>query len=212
MSSGGFSLSGTHVGSMAGLMALKRGECHIAPIHLLDEESGNYNIPYIKKIFSGSSMCLIKGVGRIQGLIVKKGNPLGLSSIADLINCRYINRQRGSGTRLFMDFKLKEAGINPEQIPGYEREAVTHMAVAAAVQNDDADAGMGISSAATALDLDFIPLGNEQYDFALYPRFIELPQFKLFLETLKSPDFRRRLEALGGYTAEHCGEIEEIMC
>ena len=212
MSSGGFSLSGTHVGSMAGLMALKRGECHIAPIHLLDEESGNYNIPYIKRIFPGTNMCLIKGVGRIQGLIVKKGNPLGINSLKELINCRYINRQRGSGTRLFMDFKLKEAGIIPEQIPGYELEAVTHMAVAAAVQNGDADAGMGISSAATALDLDFIPLGNEQYDFALYPRFLELPQLILFLETLKSPAFRKRLEELGGYNTEHCGEIEEIMC
>jgi len=207
MSGKGCFLAGTHVGSTAGLMALKRGECHIAPIHLLDEDSGTYNLPYLKRLFPDSPVNLVKGVGRVQGLIVKKGNPLGLRSLEQLVGCRFVNRQRGSGTRLFLDFKLRQAGIAPESIPGYDREALTHMAVAAAVESDTADAGMGIASAAAALGLDFVPLGTEEYDFAMPPRFAELPQFRLFLETLKSEAFRSRLEGLGGYTWESCGKI-----
>jgi putative molybdopterin biosynthesis protein len=210
MAGSGYYLAGTHVGSMAGLMALKRGECHIAPIHLLDEQSGGYNISYLKRLFPATPMILVKGVGRVQGLIVKKGNPLGLGGVADLPGCRYINRQRGAGTRLFLDFKLKEAGLPPDHITGYDREAATHMAVAAAVESGGADAGMGIASAAAALGLDFIPLGEEEYDFALPPRFLELPQFRLFLETLKSGAFRRRLKDLGGFAWERCGEIGEV--
>ncbi|MCL2878975.1 MAG: molybdopterin biosynthesis protein [Treponema sp.] len=206
MSCRGYSLAGTHVGSMAGLMALKRGECHIAPIHLLDENSGVYNIPWLQKFFPDTPVCLVRGVGRTQGLIVQKGNPLRLQSAAQLPLCRFVNRQRGSGTRLFLDRQLKLAGIAPETIYGYDREAVTHMAVAAAVQAGDADAGMGISSAAAALDLDFIPLGNEEYDFALYPHTMELPQYKLFVEILHSDAFHRKLEELGGYGWEKCGE------
>jgi putative molybdopterin biosynthesis protein len=207
MSGNGFFLAGTHVGSMGGLMALKRGECHLAPIHLLDEETGTYNIAYLHRLFPGAPISLIKGVGRVQGIMVQKGNPLGLRTVADLRTCRFINRQRGAGTRLFLDFKLKEAGIDPEDIQGYDREAVTHMAVAAAVQSDSADAGMGIASAAAALSLDFIPLGNEEYDFALPSRFLELPQVKLFLATLASPAFHDRLKELGGYTWDQCGEV-----
>jgi putative molybdopterin biosynthesis protein len=211
MSGGGFSLAGTHVGSMAGLMALKRGECHLAPIHLLDEETGTYNIPYLKRLFPETPLSLLKGVSRVQGLIVQKGNPLGLHSVADLLGCRFINRQHGAGTRLFLDFKLKESGIAPNSIPGYDREAVTPMAVAAAVQSGSADVGMGIASAAAALGLDFIPLGNEEYDFALHPRSLELPQLRLFIETLKSACFHKRLGELGGYTWDRCGElVEEI--
>ncbi|MCL2128509.1 MAG: molybdopterin biosynthesis protein, partial [Treponema sp.] len=207
MSGRGCFLASTHVGSTAGLMALRRGECHIAPIHLLDDVSGVYNVPHLKRLFPGTAMGLIKGVGRVQGLIVEKGNPLGLRSVEDLPGHVFINRQRGSGTRLFLDFRLKQAGIDPSRITGYEREAVTHMAVAAAVQSGDAAAGMGIASAAAALDLGFVPLGNEEYDFALPPRFMELPQLKLFLETLKSAEFHKRLGELGGYTWERCGEI-----
>ena len=207
MNGSGDFFASTHVGSMAGLAALKRGECHIAPIHLLDEDSGSYNIPYLKRFFQDMPFCLIKGVGRVQGLLVKKGNPLGLRSITDLLNCRFVNRQRGSGTRLFLDFKLKQAGIAPERITGYDREAVTHMAVAAAVQSGNVDAGMGIASAAAALDIGFIPLGNEEYDFALVPQFLQMPLLEAFIETLKSAAFHRKLEELGGYTFEHCGEI-----
>jgi putative molybdopterin biosynthesis protein len=207
LSGQGSFLASSHVGSLAGLMALKRGECHIAPVHLLDEETGSYNVPYIKRLFPDTPQCLVKGVGRIQGLIVQKGNPLGIKELSDLGHCRFINRQRGSGTRLFLDFKLKLSGLAPENIKGYEREAVTHMAVAAAVLNGDADAGMGIAPAASVLGLDFIPLGSEEYDFALNPCFLELPQLKAFIEALKSPVFHKKLEELASYTYSRCGEI-----
>jgi putative molybdopterin biosynthesis protein len=199
-------LASSHVGSMGGLMALKRGECHLAPIHLLDEETGEYNISWLRKIFPGEAPVLVKGVGRVQGLMVVKGNPLGIGGVADLTRCRYINRQRGAGTRLLLDYRLRREGISPERVAGYDREAATHMAVAAAVQNGSADTGMGISSAAAALGLDFIPLGEEEYDFACLPRFLELDPLRIFLETLRSAVFKKRLEELGGYTWERCGE------
>ncbi len=199
-------LSSTHVGSMGGLMALRRGEAHIAPTHLLDEETGSYNIPVLKKLFS-EPMALIKGVDRIQGILVAKGNPLGIRGIEDLPGVRYVNRQRGAGTRVLLDYKLKQAGIAPEDIRGYEREAATHMAVAAAIAGGSADAGMGIESAARAMDLDFVEVGPEEYDFAVPVRFLELPHVRCFLEVLKSREFAERVQQLGGYSLRQTGEI-----
>ena len=203
-------LSSSHVGSTAGLLSLNRGECHLAPIHLLDEETGIYNVSWIKKILPGKNICLIKGVGRIQGLIIQKENPLGITSITDLSRCRYINRQRGAGTRLFLDYMLKKAGIDHGCIEGYDRESATHMSVAAAVQGGSADAGMGIASAAKAMGLGFIPLGEEEYDFAVLPDFLELGEMKIFLDILKSPLFHNHLEKLGGYTWEKAGEVIRV--
>lgn len=202
----GMFVSSTHVGSMGGLMALKRKEAHLAPIHLLDEETGEYNLSYIRRLFSSGKIALIKGVGRTQGILVKKGNPLGIKGIEDLPGCRYVNRQRGAGTRVLFDYKLKQLGIAPEQINGYEREAATHMAVAAAVGSDGADAGMGILSAAKAMDLDFIPVGPEEYDFAVPLEYLKLPHIKAFIEILKMDEFHKRLDELGGYTYERAGE------
>lgn len=202
----GMFVSSTHVGSMGGLMALKRKEAHLAPIHLLDEETGEYNLSYIRRLFGSGKIALIKGVGRTQGILVKKGNPLGIKGIEDLSGCRYVNRQRGAGTRVLFDYKLKQLGIAPEQINGYEREAATHMAVAAAVGSDGADAGMGILSAAKAMDLDFIPVGPEEYDFAVPLEYLELPHIKAFIEILKMDEFHKRLDELGGYTYERAGE------
>lgn len=200
-------VSSTHVGSMGGLMALTRKEAHIAPIHLLDEKTGEYNISYLKRMFK-EPMALIKGVGRIQGLIVKKGNPLNIQGIKDLKEHRFVNRQRGAGTRLLFDYKLKEMGISPEEIKGYDREASTHMAVAALVGSDSADVGMGIQSAARAMDLDFIPIGEEEYDFAIPEAYLELPIIQSFLDILKSEEFKERLQELGGYSWNSIGEIE----
>jgi len=224
------SLASSHVGSMAGLSALKRGECHIAPVHLLDEETGNYNTGWIKRFFNNSrtdsdinglenlnnehDVCLIKGVGRVQGLIIQKGNPLGIKSIADLRGRRFINRQRGAGTRLFFDYLLKKEGIDPKDIDGYEREAVTHMAVATAVHSASAEAGMGIASAAKAFDLDFIPLGEEEYDFAAFSDSLKTEEMKIFINILKSPLFHEKLKELGqplnAYTWNRAGEIVTI--
>lgn len=202
-------LSSTHVGSMGGLMALRRGEAHLAPTHLLDEETGTYNIPILRRMFS-EPMALIKGVDRIQGILVKKGNPLGIKGIEDLVNVNYVNRQRGAGTRVLLDYKLKQAGIDPASIHGYDREAATHMAVAAAIAGGDADAGMGIESAARAMNLDFIPVGPEEYDFAVPVRFLELPHVQHFLEVLTSREFAERVEKLGGYSLRQTGKIVYI--
>ena len=211
-------VSSTHVGSMGGLMALRRGEAHMAPIHLLDEETGEYNVSYIKKMFK-EPMALIKGVHRIQGIMVKKGNPLGIKSIADLAGnsasaapaehgaIRYVNRQRGAGTRVLFDYRLKQENIDPSSINGYDREMATHMAVAAAVASDGADSGMGVLSAAKAMDLDFIEVGPEEYDFAIPAEYLELPHIKAFIEILQSSEFKDRLEELGGYSAENAGKI-----
>lgn len=201
-------VSSTHVGSMGGLMALKRGEAHIAPVHLLDERTGEYNISYIKKMFR-EPMVVIKGVHRIQGIMVKEGNPLGISGLSDLTKdgVRYVNRQRGAGTRVLFDYKLKELDIDTGEIKGYDREMSTHMAVAAAVASDGADAGMGIMSAAKSMSLDFIKVGPEEYDFAVPQKFLKLPQIKAFIEILKSSEFKQRLAELGGYDAEYAGDV-----
>lgn len=203
----GYHLSGTHVGSMAGLLALKRGETHIAPIHLLDEGSGVYNIPVMKTMFPQEKMALIKGVGRTQGLLVQKGNPLCVHTVRDLPRVRYINRQRGAGTRVLLDYLLKKEGISPAQITGYTREGATHMAVAAAISSASADAGMGILSAARAMQLDFVPVGEEEYDFAIPQAYLELPVVQAFLYLLKSEAFHKKLEELGGYTYSRAGEV-----
>lgn len=202
-------MSSTHVGSMGGLMALKRGEAHIVPIHLLDEESGVYNIPYLTRMFQ-NSMAIVKGVKRIQGLIIQKGNPLGIKGIEDLTRCRYVNRQRGAGTRLLFDYKLKLGRIAPSFISGYEREATTHMAVAALVASNSADAGMGILAAANAMGLEFLAIGEEEYDFAVPVKYLDLPEIISFIRVLKSEEFHRRVEQIGGYQYNLAGEIRYL--
>lgn len=205
-------ITSSHVGSLGGIMALKRGECHLAPTHLLDMETGEYNISYIKKYFPNEKMILIKGVKRQQGFIVQKGNPMNIRDFKDLTrdNITYANRQRGAGTRVLLDYHLKLDKINPSQVVGYTRELNTHMAVATAVKTGSATTGLGIYSAAKALDLDFIDITFEDYDFLLPYGLIEDPRIKAFIETLKSKEFRKRVEALGGYDFENTGEIITI--
>ncbi len=205
----GMHLSSTHVGSMGGLMALKRGEAHMAPIHLLDEGDGSYNDSYVKRLFQ-EPVAIVTGVQRIQGIMVKKGNPLGIHGIEDLKACRFVNRQRGAGTRLLLDYQMKKSGILPEMITGYDREASTHMAVAALVASDSADAGMGILSAVRSMELDFIPVGEEWYEFAIPEAFFELPHVQAFLDVLKSRRFAEEVTGLGGYGMEKTGEIRWI--
>ena len=206
----GMNLSGTHVGSLAGLMALSRGETVIAPTHLLDEETGEYNVSYIEKVFLGEEMALIKGVDRIQGIMVKKGNPLNIKGVEDLTRARYVNRQRGAGTRVLLDYKLKQAGITPDMINGYDKEAATHMAVAALVASEGIDAGMGIKPAADAMGLDFIEVGTEEYDFAIRAEDLELPQVRAFRQILESEEFHVKLAEMGGYGWRQAGRIVTI--
>ena len=208
----GMRLSSTHVGSMSGLIALKRRETHLAPSHLLCGEDGSYNEAVIRQMFPGENIVLIKGVRRRQGFIVKKGNPLNIRSLADITpEVRYINRQKGAGTRVLFDYLLKKEGIPGTAVCGYENEAATHMSVAVAVKKDNADVGMGIYSCARALDLDFIDVAFEEYDFVTRAEYLDLPLVQEFLRVLKSPQFLRKLEELGGYTAEEIGEIRYVI-
>jgi putative molybdopterin biosynthesis protein len=194
-------LSSAHVGSMGGILALSRGEAHIAPIHLLDEETGEYNTSYIQKYLGNRKIALVKGVKRQQGFMVMKGNPKGIHTIEDLANngVTFVNRQKGSGTRILTDYLLKKAGIDSGKIRGYDRDMTTHMAVAAAVSAGTADVGVGVFSAAKAMDLDFIPIGFEEYDFAIPEQFMETGMIHRFLEVLGSVEFKKILEELGGY-------------
>ncbi|NLM43699.1 MAG: molybdopterin biosynthesis protein [Clostridiales bacterium] len=204
-----YNLSSSHVGSMAGLMALRRGEAHMAPIHLLDEETGTYNIEYIKKYLANMDIALIKGVKRIQGIMTKKNNPKSIKGIEDLArdDIRFVNRQKGAGTRILTDYLLKNAGIDTEKINGYQREMTTHMAVAAAVASGSADVGVGVYSAAKAMDLNFIPIGEEEYDFAIPTAFLDEIMIKLFIEVIMSKDFKDYLNQMGGYGIENTGHI-----
>lgn len=207
---GGVRLSSTHVGSLGGLMALRRGEAHLTPSHLLDEKTGVYNESYIRTLFPGEKMVLVKAVRRIQGFIVAKGNPLGITGIEDLTRVQYVNRQRGAGTRVLLDYMLSRAGIPKEAIRGYDAEAATHMAVAAQVAGGEADCGMGVYSAAHAMGLDFIPVGEEEYDFVMRKDSLEMPEVKCFLKLLGSEAFRKKLDELGGYALEDPVRIVEL--
>ncbi|RQD74043.1 MAG: molybdopterin biosynthesis protein, partial [Candidatus Syntrophonatronum acetioxidans] len=163
------SLSSAHVGSMGGLMALRRGETHLAGSHLLDEKTGEYNIPYIKRLLPAREVVLINLVYREQGLIFPPGNPKKITSLEDLArkDISFVNRQKGAGTRLLLDYHLQKMENNPQNIKGYEREEYSHLAVAAAVASGAADTGMGILAAAKALGLDFLPLAEERYDIII---------------------------------------------
>ena len=202
-------LSSSHVGSMGGIMSIRRDECHLAPIHLLDMETGVYNISYVKKYFPKRSMVIIKGVQRLQGFMVKKGNPHEIKGVEDLTRdgITFANRQRGAGTRVLLDYRLQLSGIRPEHIKGYARELPTHMAVAAAVSSGSAVTGLGVLSAANAMELDFVPLANEDYDFLIDAGSLEMDRVKEFISVINSAEFRRRVELMGGYSFERTGEI-----
>lgn len=204
------SLSSTHVGSMGGLMALKRGETIIAPTHLLDENTGKYNVDIIKEIFGEGKVSLIKGFDRIQGIMVKKGNPLSIKGLEDLHKYKFVNRQRGAGTRVLLDYKLKTLGIDPKSIDGYDKEVSTHMAVAASVASPYSDCGLGVKSAADSMGLDFIEVGIEEYDFALLTKNIDNKKVQVFIDIIKSDELREKLDKLGGYGYSRVGEIVNI--
>ena len=202
-------LSSSHVGSLGGLMAIKKRVCHLAGSHLLDTADGSYNISYIKKFLPDIKVKLVNLVMRDQGLIVPPGNPKKIRDIADLAgdDIIIINRQAGSGTRILLDYKLKESGINPHNINGYQNEEYTHMSVAAAVLSETADAGLGIYAAARALNLDFIPLVTEQYDLVIPEEYFESKQIMALLDIINTNKFQKKVAALGGYSTEKTGEI-----
>ncbi len=208
-------ISATSVGSLGGLVALKRGEAHVVGSHLLDPKTGVYNLPDIQRIFGKASMTgkrpkvrVVNLAVREQGLICARGNPKKIKTLKDLKrkDVRFVNRQPGAGTRVLLDYKLAKLRIDPDKIVGYEREEYTHMAVAVAVASGLADCGLGIRSAATALGLDFVPVEREDYDLILRPDFVESPMGQSLLEVVRSQEFKKALTKLGGYDTARSGE------
>jgi putative molybdopterin biosynthesis protein len=190
------------VGSLGGLVALRDGLCHLAGCHLLDPATGEYTLPWIPRVLPGMEVEVIRLVHREQGLIVAARNPAGVAGLQDLPRLRYVNRQRGAGTRVLLDHELARNGIDPQTVDGYEREEPTHLAVAAAVAAGRADAGLGVMAAARAFGLDFLPVAREPFDLVMAPG---EPAVAPLLALLEDPEFKAQVEALGGYSTEETG-------
>jgi putative molybdopterin biosynthesis protein len=201
-------IAATNVGSLGGLLALQRGETHIAGTHLLDPPTGVYNVPEIKKTIPKLPVALVHLAQREQGILVARGNPKSIRGLAELRSgIRFVNRQPGSGTRVLLDFELTRLGIDPNSIDGYEREEFTHMSVGVAVASGLADAGLGVRAAAVALGLDFIPVANEQYDLLFLRSFFESRRGAQLMAILRSESFRDAVGALGGYDTRDAGKL-----
>lgn len=202
-------ISSGNVGSLGGLRALGKGTCHISGSHLLDPETGEYNLSYIRRYLKGLPVSVFHLVMRDQGLIVAKGNPKGIKGIEDLARADigFVNRQAGSGTRVLLDYKLKQLGMKSESIRGYKHEEFTHMSVSVDVLSGATDCGMGIFAAAKALDLDFIPMEREQYDLIIPSEVTARPNIQAVLETIQSQHFKERVMSLGGYDPSKSGQL-----
>lgn len=202
-------LVSANVGSLGGLVALRRGEAHLAGSHLLDPESGEYNRSYVTRYLPETPVTRMSWVERQQGLLVKKGNPKGIADLRDLVRAdvTFVNRQRGAGTRVLLDYHLGLLGITPEQVQGYDQEEYTHLAVAAAVASGRADCGMGVAAAARALDLDFVYLYDELYELIIPTEFYESPLLRPLLDLAQNAAFRAAVEALPGYGIGKMGQV-----
>ena len=202
-------LASSNVGSLGGLLALKKSTAHLAGSHLLDTKTGEYNISYINRYLSGVEVYLVNLVHREQGLIVAPGNPKSINSLEDLARdgISFVNRQAGSGTRILLDWRLEQLGIDSAKIRGYQREEYTHMAVAVDILTGTADAGMGIHAAAQALALDFIPVTTERYDLVIPAEHYDNPLVQELLEVIGSQEFKEQVMALGGYDVRDTGRI-----
>ncbi len=206
-------LASANAGSLGGMVALRRNEAHLAGSHLLHPDSGEYNVDYVKQYLPGRSIVLVTLTRREQGLIVAPGNPQNISSLADLErpDLRYVNRQRGAGTRVLLDYRLEEMGIDPAAVQGYEREEVTHLAVAAAIASGVADCGLGIRAAARALQLEFVPIEWERYDLIIPREHYENPLLQPMLHLLNNPHFRSAVKELPGYDPEPMGRVVTVI-
>jgi putative molybdopterin biosynthesis protein len=200
-------LASSNVGSLGGLTALRDGLCHVAGSHLLDPDTGEYTLPYLERLLPGRDVAVVRLVHRDQGLIVAPGNPKGIAGIEDVAGrgLRYVNRQRGAGTRMLLDHQLAQRGIEPNAIEGYRREEHTHLAVAAAVAAGRADCGLGVLAAARAFGLDFVPVAKEPYDLVLLKESLEAELLSPLFELLDSAGFRDAVKGLGGYDTAEMG-------
>jgi putative molybdopterin biosynthesis protein len=203
-----YRLASTHVGSLGGLTALRNQAAHLAGCHLFDPDTADYNFPFLAKYLPDLDVLVINLAIRHQGLIVAKANPKGLKGVADLArpDVTFINRQRGAGTRILLDYHLKAAGLATEAVQGYDKEEYTHMAVAVNVLTGTADCGLGIFAAAKALDLDFVPLARERYDLIIPKQGADDPKIMALLGLIRSKGLQKRIRALGGYDTDLTGQ------
>lgn len=208
----GWRLASANVGSLGGLVALRRGEAHFGGSHLLDPETGAYNVSYVSRYLPGEEVALVTLVGREQGWIVPPGNPQGLTDWRDAARpeLQFVNRQRGAGTRVLLDYELAQHGLTPEQVRGYEREEYTHLAIAAAVTSGTADAGLGIRAAARALYLGFVPLAHERYELVMRKSTYESAPMQPLLALLHDDRFKTAVAALPGYDTTPMGQVQFI--
>jgi putative molybdopterin biosynthesis protein len=202
-------LASANVGSLGGLVALRRGEAHLAGSHLLDPQTGEYNLSYIRQYLPDTPVKLVALVGRSQGLLVPRGNPKNIHALDDLARPQviFVNRQRGAGTRVLLDYHLDKLGIASQHVNGYNQEEYTHLAVAAAVASGRADCGLGIAAAAQALDLDFIPLFDEQYDLVIPSIYYQDDLLAPLLALLENPAFRQAVADMPGYDVSRMGSL-----
>lgn len=208
-SGGRISISSSNVGSLGGLMAVAKGIAHFAGAHLLDPQTGTYNVAHIRQVVTGTPVTLITLVHRRQGFIIAQGNPKKIASVADLArrDLVFVNRQTGSGTRILLDYELQRAGIDPAHILGYRNEEYTHMSVAMAVASGRADLGLGVLAAAKALGLDFVPIARERFDLVVPSALIDDERIRLMIEVMRSERFVEQVAAMGGYDVEETGKI-----
>jgi len=201
-----------YVGSLDGLLQLLRGDVGLAGTHMLDEETGEYNIPILRRLFLGQRLCVVTLAEREQGLMVAAGNPKQVLALQDLARrgVRFINRQPGSGTRSLLDYHLRRLGLAPSALQGYDREVQTHTAVADAVARAEADAGLGLRAAAQAFGLHFIPLAIERYDLVTLAEARQRPPLSWLLDAVSTPSFKSVVAALGGYDIAHTGDEVNI--
>jgi putative molybdopterin biosynthesis protein len=202
------SLSIEYVGSLGGLMALAQGKADMAGTHLWDETTDQYNVPFVERLLPGSSVVLLTLAQRDLGLVTPPGNPQNLQTLADLAqpSARLVNRQPGSGTRVWLDTQLKSLNISPESIAGYNREEVTHLAVARAVEQGEATVGLAIHAAASAFDLNFIALTQERYDLVFSKAVWQTSIVQTLVQIIRSPEFKEKINALGGYDIAQTGQ------
>ena len=188
---------------------MRRYEAHVAGCHLLDQDTGEYNLPYIISILGGQDVMVVNLVYRQQGLMVPKNNPKGILNLADLTrdDVSFVNRQRGSGTRVLLDYELRKANVDHHQISGYDRDEYTHTGVAAAIASGTADTGLGIMAAAKALGLDFVPLLRERYDLVIPMPHYQSPPVQALMEIICRPSFQTQVRDMGGYDTSKTGEV-----
>ena len=209
----GSRLSSGNLGSLGGLIALQRGEAHLAGSHLLDPETGEFNLPYIERYLPDVPVVVVRLVGREQGLILAPGNPKTITGLGDIARAdlAYVNRQRGAGTRILLDYQLEKLGIEPASVRGYQHEEYTHLAVAAAIASGRADCGLAIHAAAAALKLDFLPLYQERYDLIIPKEHHENARLMPLLQLLGDPEFQQTVASLPGYSTDSMGEIIAVI-